>query len=101
MGDCVFAEKRAFAAFRRDGERGMVITNPPYGERLSTPAELPKLYAALKHLIPKSSTWSAYIITSDETLEKHLNRKADTKRKLYNGAIKTDYYQFYGPKAPR
>jgi putative N6-adenine-specific DNA methylase len=83
------------------GEYGILMTNPPYGERLGDKKDLPKIYAALKRLIPATSTWSAYIITSDETLEQHLNRKAAAKRKLYSGALKTDYYQFHGPKTPR
>jgi putative N6-adenine-specific DNA methylase len=80
------------------GEYGVLITNPPYGQRLGEREALPKLYSHLKRLIPKNSTWSAYVITSDQDFEKHFGRKADAKRKLFNGATKTDYYQFHGPK---
>ncbi|MCL2376939.1 MAG: class I SAM-dependent RNA methyltransferase [Defluviitaleaceae bacterium] len=83
------------------GEYGVVITNPPYGQRLGEDAQLRRIYAALKRLLPKDTTWSAYIITSDEEFERHFGRKANAKRKLFNGATKTDYYQYQGPRPPR
>ncbi|MCL2576102.1 MAG: class I SAM-dependent RNA methyltransferase [Defluviitaleaceae bacterium] len=82
-------------------EYGILMTNPPYGQRIGEAGDLPQIYNALKNLIPKTSTWSAYIITSDETFEQHFGRKANAKRKLFNGATKVDYYQYYGPKPPR
>jgi len=83
------------------GDYGCLITNPPYGQRLGYDKETKSACEHLSRLIPKNSTWSMYIITSDTELQKRLNRKASTKRKLFNGNIKTDYYQFEGPKPPK
>lgn len=83
------------------GEYGVMISNPPYGQRLGGDEELRRIYNALKSLFPKDSTWSAYVITSDEEFEQRFGRKVNAKRKLFNGATKTDYYQYHGPKPPR
>lgn len=80
---------------------GVVITNPPYGERIGEKQEIHELYRDLgKKLIP-FDTWSVYVITSEEDFEELYGKKADRKRKLYNGRIKVDYYQYYGPRPPR
>ncbi len=78
-----------------------MIANPPYGERLSDLAETEELYRELGKLMRTNETWSTYVITSMEYFEKLFDRKADSKRKLFNGRIKTDYYQFYGPRPPK
>ena len=80
------------------GDIGVLITNPPYGQRIGELDEIHRAYSALKRLVPKKSLWSAYVITSDEDFQAHFGRKADAKRKLFNGATKTDYYQYHGPK---
>ncbi len=77
---------------------GYLITNPPYGERLSEQVEVEKLYRTMGTVIKNMQTWSAYILSSHPQFEKHFKRKADKKRKLYNGRIQCNYYQFYGPK---
>ena len=82
------------------GEYGVMISNPPYGQRLGDDAGLKHIYANLQRLLPKNSTWSAYIITADEDFWRHFGRKADAMRKLFNGATKTDYYQYHGPRPP-
>ena len=86
-----------FRDFDLEDNFGVMITNPPYGERLKI-SDLTKLEADLGQKINKLKTWSSYIITSDENFERNFNRKADRKRKLYNGKIKVDYYQYYGPR---
>ena len=86
-----------FRNFDLEDNFGVMITNPPYGERLKI-SDLTKLEADLGQKINKLKTWSSYIITSDENFERNFNRKADRKRKLYNGKIKVDYYQYYGPR---
>ncbi len=86
-----------FRNFDLEDNYGVMITNPPYGERLKI-SDLTKLEADLGEKINKLKTWSSYIITSDENFERNFNRKADRKRKLYNGKIKVDYYQYYGPR---
>ena len=82
-------------------EYGFVITNPPYGERLEEKAGLPDIYGGFGKAFKKMPTWSAYMITSWEDTEKYFGKKADKNRKIYNGMLKTTYYQFLGPKPPR
>ena len=79
-------------------EYGVVITNPPYGERLSEKREVERLHKDLGIKFKDLDTWSLYIITSEEEFEKQYGKKASKKRKLYNGRIKVDYYQYYGPR---
>ncbi len=89
--------------FRKTSSRykyGFIITNPPYGERLSKDGDLEKLYKDMGNHFKTFDTWSYYIITPHENFESLFGRMADKKRKLYNGNIKCDYYQFYGPKPP-
>ena len=80
---------------------GFIITNPPYGERLEEKADLPELYRSFGRQFKKMDTWSAYMITSYEDAMKHFGRKADKNRKIYNGMIKTYFYQIMGPKPPK
>ncbi|HMM69467.1 MAG TPA: class I SAM-dependent RNA methyltransferase, partial [Gudongella oleilytica] len=79
-------------------EYGVVITNPPYGERMGEREEVRKLYTDFGSKFRPLETWSLYVITSNEEFESLYGKKADRKRKLYNGRIKVDYYQFYGPR---
>ncbi len=76
---------------------GVLITNPPYGKRLLDKKEASSLEKTLGSIMSDLNTWSVYVITSSEDFEKNYGRKADRKRKLYNGRIETQYYQFYGP----
>ncbi|MDF2680730.1 MAG: ypsC [Brevibacillus sp.] len=80
---------------------GYLICNPPYGERLGEWKQVSKMYGEMGKTFAALDTWSFYIITSDELFEEHFGRKASKKRKLYNGNMKVDYYQFFGPKPPR
>ena len=80
---------------------GFLITNPPYGERLEDKKDLPELYRAFGESFRRLETWSAYMITSYEDAERYFGRKADKNRKIYNGMLKTYFYQFQGPKPPR
>ncbi len=80
---------------------GFLITNPPYGERLEDRADLPELYRDMGKAFDRLDTWSKFIITSYEDAEKYLGRKATKNRKIYNGMIKSYYYQYMGPKPPR
>ncbi len=80
---------------------GFIITNPPYGERLEEKEALPALYREMGAAFKKLDTWSWYLITSYEDTERYIGRKADKNRKLYNGMIKTYFYQFMGPKPPK
>ena len=78
-----------------------IITNPPYGERLEDKKDLPALYQAFGESFRKLDCWSAYMITSYEDAERYFGRKADKNRKIYNGMLKTYFYQFLGPKPPK
>lgn len=80
---------------------GVVISNPPYGERIGEKNEIQELYTDLGAKFRELDTWSVYIITSEESFEKLYGKRADKKRKLYNGKIKVDYYQYYGPRPPK
>jgi putative N6-adenine-specific DNA methylase len=80
---------------------GFVITNPPYGERLEEKENLPGLYREIGEAFARLDSWSEYLITAYEDAEKYMGRKADKNRKIYNGMMKTYFYQFLGPKPPK
>ena len=80
---------------------GFIITNPPYGERLEEKEALPGPYRALGERFAALEDWSMYVISAWEDTERYIGRKADRNRKIYNGMIKTYYYQFLGPKPPK
>lgn len=80
---------------------GKIICNPPYGERLGKNQEITSLYREMGRVFAKLDTWSFYILTSHNDFERLFGKIASKKRKLYNGDIKVDYYQFFGPKPPR
>ncbi|MEF2878382.1 MAG: class I SAM-dependent RNA methyltransferase [Blautia sp.] len=80
---------------------GFLITNPPYGERIEDKENLPALYSALGKSFQGLDSWSMYIITAYQDTERYIGRQADRNRKIYNGMMKTYFYQFLGPKPPR
>lgn len=84
--------------FRTDLEYGVIVSNPPYGERIGEKEKVEKLYRELGATLQMLDTWSIYLITSNEDFEELFGKKATKKRKLFNGFIKTDYYQYFGPK---
>ena len=94
-------QERAVKDLRHPKKYGFIITNPPYGERLEEKKDLPALYKEFGESFKHLDTWSAYMITSYEEAEKYFGRKADKNRKIYNGMLKTYFYQFQGPKPPR
>lgn len=94
-------QERAVKDLRHPKKYGFIITNPPYGERLEEKKDLPQLYGEFGESFRKLDSWSAYMITSYEDTEKYFGRKADKNRKIYNGMLKTYFYQFLGPKPPR
>lgn len=97
----VHFQQRPVSELSHSGKYGFIITNPPYGERLEEKEALPKLYGEFGERFKNLESWSAYIITSYEDAEKYIGRKADKNRKIYNGMIKTFFYQFMGPKPPK
>ena len=91
-------QQRAVADLHHPKKYGFVITNPPYGERLEEKEDLPELYTQIGQAYAGLDSWSLYMITSYEDAERYIGRKADKNRKIYNGMIKTYFYQFMGPK---
>ena len=100
VDDCISFVAQDMAQLRSDADYGYVICNPPYGERLGEKEEVEKLYKRMGQVFKKFETWSIYVITSHEEFEQLYGKRASKKRKLYNGRIKVDYYQFFGPKPP-
>ncbi|MCR1839642.1 THUMP domain-containing class I SAM-dependent RNA methyltransferase [Murimonas intestini] len=94
-------QQRPVSELRHPKKYGFVITNPPYGERLEEKASLPALYREIGESYRNLDAWSMYLITSYEDAEKYIGRKADKNRKIYNGMIKTYFYQFMGPRPPK
>ena len=84
--------------FRTEEAYGCIISNPPYGERLGEKREVERLYVSLGKKLKQLSTWSYFILAPDEGFEGYFGRKANKKRKLYNGMLKCNLYQFFGPK---
>lgn len=77
---------------------GVLITNPPYGERIGQDKEISKIHKKIGEVFGRDKTWSVYVITSSKHFEKDFGRKADRKRKLFNGDMQVDYYQYFGEK---
>ena len=94
-------QQRAVADLRHPKKYGFIITNPPYGERLEEKADLPELYSQIGAAYQNLDAWSMFLITSYEDTERYIGRKADKNRKIYNGMLKTYFYQFMGPKPPK
>lgn len=94
-------QERDVSKLRHPKKYGFIITNPPYGERLNEKEELPQLYRTFGESFGRLDSWSAYMITSYEEAERYFGRKADRNRKIYNGMLKTYFYQFQGPKPPK
>lgn len=94
-------QRRDVASLSHPKKYGFLITNPPYGERMEDKRDLPALYRTLGERYRALDAWSLYMITSYEGAEKDIGRKADKNRKVYNGMMKTYYYQFQGPKPDR
>lgn len=80
---------------------GFIITNPPYGERIEEKEAMPKLYKEIGETFSKLDTWSYFLITGYEDAQKYIGKKADRNRKIYNGMMKTYFYQYMGPKPPK
>lgn len=94
-------QRRAVSELNHPKKYGFIITNPPYGERIEEKENLPGLYRQIGESFARLDSWSEYVITSYEEAEKYIGKKADKNRKIYNGMIKTYFYQFLGPKPPR
>lgn len=97
--DCVRFQRADAAKLHAQGQNGILITNPPYGERIGEEKEIQKIYGGLKNFLQNHPDWSLFLVTTDKDAEeKILQRKADRRRKLYNGRLEVCYYQFHGQK---
>lgn len=99
--ELIHFQQRPVSELHHPKKYGFIITNPPYGERLEEKAELPALYRQIGESFDRLDTWSKYMITSYEDAQHYIGKKADKNRKIYNGMIKTYFYQYLGPKPPR
>ena len=94
-------QKRGVDQLSHSKKYGFIVTNPPYGERLEEKQNLPALYRVIGERFKSLDSWSLYLITAYEQAENALGLKAAKNRKIYNGMMKTYFYQFPGPKPPK
>ncbi len=100
VGHLIHFQQRPVSALSHPKKYGFLITNPPYGERIEEKENLPGLYRELGERMRALDSWSSFIITAYENAERYIGRKADKNRKIYNGMMKTYFYQFMGPRPP-
>ena len=94
-------QQRAVGELHHPKKYGFILTNPPYGERLEEKEALPALYAQIGRAYEGLDSWSMYLISGYEEAERYIGRRADKNRKIYNGMLKTYFYQFLGQKPPK
>jgi putative N6-adenine-specific DNA methylase len=82
------------AKFDRSTQRGVIVTNPPYGKRLLDETEARRICTAFAAAVKKTSGWGVYVLTADEELDKCFGRRADKVRRMYNGTIRCGYYMY-------
>ena len=100
VDDCITFTNSDFKDVDYNEDYGVIISNPPYGERLSEAKQVKRLYQDMGNIFNKLDTWSKYFLTSYDDFEESYNKKSDRQRKLYNGRLETRYYQYYGPRPP-
>lgn len=98
VGDSIRFKQMQLSDYSPDREFGILISNPPYGDRLLEEEEVQALYRQMGEVYRQMPTWSKYILTSYENFEHFYGERATKKRKLYNGALKVDYYQYWGKR---
>ena len=99
VDDCIAFRRQDVAKLEPTGENGIIIVNPPYGERIGEEAQIKEIYKALGGFLKDYPDWSLFMITTDKEAEERVaGRKADRRRKLYNGRLETCYYQFHGQR---
>ncbi|MGM7635334.1 THUMP domain-containing class I SAM-dependent RNA methyltransferase [Bacillus sp. Hm123] len=101
LGDLIEFKQMNVADFTTKKEYGVIVGNPPYGERLGDRPEVEQMYKAMGAALTPYDTWSVYMMTSHEEFEQFYGKPATKKRKLFNGFIRTDYYQYWGKRPPR
>lgn len=98
--ELIHFQSRDVALMSHPKKYGLIVTNPPYGERIEEKENLPAIYRALGERFAELDDWSMYVITAWDDAEKYLGRKADKNRKIYNGMMKTYFYSYFGEKPP-
>lgn len=99
VDDCIVFRRQDVAKLEPTGGNGIIIVNPPYGERIGEEAQIKEIYKALGGFLKDYPDWSLFMITTDKEAEERVaGRKADRRRKLYNGRLETCYYQFHGQR---
>lgn len=101
LEDQIHWQQATLAELKARQKYGYIICNPPYGQRLDDLSTVSRLYREMGQVYKTLDTWSFYVLTAHHGFEKLFGRKADKKRKLYNGRIQCDYYQFFGPRPLR
>lgn len=101
LGDVIKLKQMRLQDLKTDKINGVIISNPPYGEQLLDDKAVDILYNEMGQTFAPLKTWSKFILTSDEGFEKKYGSQADKKRKLYNGTLKVDLYQYYGERVRR
>ena len=99
--ELIHFQQRPVKELHHPKKYGFIISNPPYGERIEEKKNLPALYTEIGERFAALDAWSMYLITSYGDAEKYIARKADKNRKIYNGMLKTYFYQFMGPRPPK
>ncbi|MGZ9582996.1 THUMP domain-containing class I SAM-dependent RNA methyltransferase [Paenibacillus marinisediminis] len=94
-------ELKPLSKAKPEGEYGIILTNPPYGERLSEKDEVERLIRQMGFMMKTLPTWSMFVISPSKQFEHYLGRPADKRRKLFNGTIECQFYQYFGPLPPR
>lgn len=101
LADVIKLKQMRLQDLKTDKINGVIVSNPPYGERLLDDKAVDILYNEMGQTFAPLKTWSKFILTSDEQFERKYGSQADKKRKLYNGTLRVDLYQFYGERVKR
>ena len=100
VAECIHFQRRSFADLSSKRRYGCVVSNPPYGHRMSNYEDVEALYSTFPLVLRRLPTWSHFILTAHPSFEKVLGQSANRRRKLFNGKIKCQYYQYHGPRPP-
>lgn len=101
LDDQIHLQRMPVSELRNSNKYGCLICNPPYGERLGEVQQIKRLYQELREAVAPLDTWSVYVLTAFPDFEQVYGKRADRKRKLYNGRIECQFYQYFGPRPPR
>jgi putative N6-adenine-specific DNA methylase len=101
VGEFIHLQAKPLSELSSQRKYGKIICNPPYGERIGERREVARLYKEMSQVFQRLDTWSFYILTAHPEFEKLFGRRATKRRKLYNGNIQVQFYQYFGPRPPR